>query len=361
MKKVILNFDDKTKLHIEDKLLEYIPSDKIYSFIINIISNIYSEEKLNKFIQNINEKVLISSAFLGIEISTLEVKKRIDFLPKPYILIKSDESDVEDSIDNRKKYKKIAYISNDTFKKISNNYKEVVIEKKQTLDEKPNIKRSINYNLAKGLIIGKNYYVEKEEIAEFLKYREELESYSPLKHEVIQRNFISRYNKESLNTYYEEFKVINYMHSQNLSIRPYFYFYLDDKEYEIEEEILKTLEFNSIGGKRSLGAGLVKSIEIEHVDDFVSNSNGNVYMNISSVYPIKDDVKHMTSYLLEERNGYIFSKRTLGIRKPKIRHIKEGSIFDDKVKGVVNEFKIEGLHSVYIYGKAMLLPIGGDR
>lgn len=354
MKKVILNFEDKTKLHIGEELLDYIPSDKIYSFMINSISNIYPKEELESFIKNINEKVLISSAFLGIEIKSEGAKKRIDFLPKPCILIRSNESDAEDSIDNRKKYKNVAYVSKEALKKLSYNYKEV-------LDKEDKIKRSINYNLANGVIIGKKYYIEKEEIKEFFKYREILENYSPLKHEVIQRNFIRRYNKESLNTYYEEFKVINYMNSHNLSIRPYFYFYLDDREYEIEEEILRTLEFSSIGGKRSLGAGLVKSVEIENVDGF--NDDGKVYMSISSIFPDKEDVNYMISYLLEERNGYIFSKRTLGIRKPTIRHIKEGSIFSsNKVKGTVSKFAIEGVdHSVYVYGKAMLLPIGRDR
>ena len=81
MKKVKLGFKENAKIHIGEELFDYIPSDKLYSFLINALSYVYKEE-LKEKITIINEKVLLSSAFLGIKITKNQEEKVIEFLPK---------------------------------------------------------------------------------------------------------------------------------------------------------------------------------------------------------------------------------------------------------------------------------------
>ena len=96
MKKVKLGFKENAKIHIGEELFDYIPSDKLYSFLINALSYVYKEEEFNDKITIINEKVLLSSAFLGIKITKNQEEKVIEFLPKPYILIRKEGVSAEE-------------------------------------------------------------------------------------------------------------------------------------------------------------------------------------------------------------------------------------------------------------------------
>lgn len=348
MKKVILNFKDNSKLHIGKNLEEYISSDRMYSMIINALSYIIEEEELEKIIKDINAKVKISSAFLGLKVND----KQIDFLPKPCVLIRPSETSKEieeKNIENRKKYKKISWISVKAYENISSQY-----NKKDEFSD---------YSFDNGIIFGKQYYIEDDELS-----REEklmLQNYNPIKSDFIQRNVIDRYSRESLNTYYESFKRISHYKNNTVNIEPYFYFFVDDEEGILKNEYLRSLEFISLGGKRSLGAGVVESVNI--IDNVtLNNCDSNLYVNLSMIYPKhdKEELDKIEKYNLEERNGFIFSKKSINEKKSTIRMIKEGSIFNDRIEGKIftytSDFGIIN-HPVYVYGKAFLIPFGGEK
>ena len=344
MKKVILNFKDNSKLHIGKNLEEYISSDRIYSMIINALSYVIEEEELEKIIKDINNKVKISSAFLGIRIND----KEIDFIPKPCILIRPREvsKEIEEkNIENRKKYKKISWISLTAYKSISLKY----YAKEEFSD----------YSFDKGIVFGKQYYIEDDELDE--QEKTIIQNYIPIKSDFMQRNVIDRYSRESLNTYYESFKRISYYKSKKINIEPYFYFYIDDKENILKDEYLKSFEFISLGGKRSLGAGIVESVNI--IDNVIlNNCDSDLYVNLSMIYPKKEEVDTIQKYNLEERNGFIFFKKAINEKKSTIRMIKEGSIFKGKIEGDIFKYHSDILnHPVYVYGKAFFIPFGGEK
>ncbi|OAA84798.1 type III-A CRISPR-associated RAMP protein Csm4 [Clostridium ljungdahlii] len=348
MKKATLSFKDNAKIHIGEELYDYISSDKLYSMIINALSYVITDDELNVIVNLVNEKVKISSAFLGLKITKNNVSKNIDFLPKPYVLIKEKEISKkveEENLLNRKKYKNIAWVSHNSFRNLNKNY---------NLDED-----IIDYSFKNGVIIDGKYYIGNDEVENDV--RKVLEDYSPIKKDMLQRNTIDRYTKESMDTYYDSFSILSTKESGEIKIEPYFYFLIDDNEKILKDEYIQALQFISIGGKRSLGAGVVEEISIS---DYKFNicDNGKVYINFSMIYPDKKDLSKISKYSLENRNGFIFSKRSTNIKKPTLRMIKEGSIFNGKVEGDIYSFKVEGInHDIHVYGKAFLSPFGGEN
>lgn len=344
MKKVILKFRDKCKLHIGEELYDYIPSDKLYSMIINSLSFIYSKEEMKDIVNSINEKVKISSAFLGLNITKGDIKENIEFMPKPFLLIKEALGDKEKDILNRKKYKRISYVSKNTLKKLSKYYNE-------NLDY-------IDYSFDKGLIFGGKYFFEKEEVP--FSVEEVLEDYSPIGKETIQRNTIDRLSKESVDTYYDSYRIINYKEENGFRVTPYFYFYIKDDEEVLKEEMIKALEILSLGGKRTLGSGVLEEVNI--TEESCLSDKGKLFINLSMVFPKKDEVNSIGKYMLENRNGFIFSKCSTNIKKPTIRMIKEGSVFTDNVQGDIFTYENSKFsHPIYVYGKAFLYPFGGEN
>ncbi|BDR86767.1 type III-A CRISPR-associated RAMP protein Csm4 [Clostridium tetani] len=347
MKKVILKIDNGTKFHIgnEQEVLEYIPSDKLYSAIINSLSLINSKYELNKLIKIINTKLQISSAFIGINIKKKSkgIEKNIDFLPRPYMYI-GNNSITSSQLLDRKKFKKINYVSNDAFLNFNKYY-----------DSQKNF---VNYDFKEGYIIGEKYYVTKKEVNFLSEYEKEyLENYKPIINESIQRNYINRFSRESISTYYDNFKVIIQEKCKDIQLTPYFYFYIDG-DLEIEKIVYAILE-GGIGGKRTLGSGIIKDILIEECDNF--KEDGERYINISMIYPNKQELSYIESYALENRNGYIYSEGPTNLKKPWIRMIKEGSVFTKRIKGNINEINVKGIdHPIYTYGKAFFITLGGD-
>ncbi|HDK7159187.1 type III-A CRISPR-associated RAMP protein Csm4 [Clostridium botulinum] len=347
MKKVILKIDNETKFHIGNgqEILEYIPSDKLYSAIINSLALTYSKYELNKLIEIINEKLQISSAFMGIKIKNKNkgIEKSIDFLPRPYMYI-GNNNIISTQLLNRKKFKKINYVSNNVFLDFNKHY-----------DFKKNF---INYDFQQGYIIGEKYYVTDREI-NFLSEDEKkyLEKYKPIINESVQRNYINRFSKESIGTYYDNFKVIVQEKYKDMQLIPYFYFYIKG-DLEIDKIMYAILE-GGIGGKRSLGAGTIKDISIEECDDF--KENGERFINISMIYPDKQELNYIESYALENRNGYIYSQGPTDLKKPWIRMIKEGGVFTKRIKGNINDINVKDIdYPIYTYGKAFFITLGGN-
>ncbi|WP_294353576.1 hypothetical protein [uncultured Clostridium sp.] len=352
MKKVILKFKENTKFHIGEELYDYIPSDKLYSMLVNALSFINDEKILTDLVNDINDKVQISSAFIGIRITKHNKFKEIDFLPKPYFLVNHESKTIEEEekeIKKRKKYKKVAWISHYVFNHLS-----------LGLDMKKN---SIDYSFGKGIIFGGKYYIENSELEED-EYKA-IENYYPVKNQFISRNLISRYSKESVDTYYEGFSVLCSRQISNIKIEPYMYFYVKDDANILNERSLKSLLFISLGGKRSVGAGVIEDIEIREINEtneFSKNNNSIKYVNLSMVYPKEKDLKYIEKYALEKRNGFIFSKHSINLKKPTIRMIKEGSIFSDVIDGDVYIYEDERLkHPIYIFGRGFLVPFGGSK
>jgi CRISPR type III-A-associated RAMP protein Csm4 len=151
----------------------------------------------------------------------------------------------------------------------------------------------------------------------------------------------------------------------------YFLLNLDGMNKEQSAKVkaaLRLIMDQGLGGKRSLGNGLVDDIEFielkssfEYQEVFTIKSNGG-YMNLSLVYPTSEDLHHIPYFSLFERSGFIYSPRSKGKRIKDIKLLEEGSIFREQVLGtlvpVASEEFAENYHQVYKNGQGFYINIG---
>lgn len=123
-----------------------------------------------------------------------------------------------------------------------------------------------------------------------------------------------------------------------------------DCENDIYREIISCLGLlgeEGIGGKRTWGYGLFEFKE-ENID--LKQPVGNLFMLLSLLYPNKNEKE-----LFSGRSSWDFVLRggwTGKERKPRIRMIKEGSVFEKMPEGCILDF-----NKYSIYGKAYSIRI----
>jgi CRISPR type III-A-associated RAMP protein Csm4 len=191
---------------------------------------------------------------------------------------------------------------------------------------------------------------------------------------------IDRLSQESEPFTWSKFKFQNskyYVLSQDeplfYELQPGFYFFLAIQGFPSEwvEKITSAIRLiadEGIGGKRSLGCGLVDAIELTPInDEFEYNSlfndvKGNNYINISVVHPTADDMDFIPFFTLYDRSGFVYSMDNTSTRIKDCKFIGEGSVFTKKVQGKIvsvapEEFK-KNNHPVYKYGIGLYVSVG---
>jgi CRISPR type III-A-associated RAMP protein Csm4 len=131
----------------------------------------------------------------------------------------------------------------------------------------------------------------------------------------------------------------------------FFYFFFDG---DLNDDLKKSIEMIKnfgLGGRINTGSGRIKDVKIEDYNDFYFN--GNSFVNLSVVFPKKNELENVIKYKLIERKGWVYNDTK---RKNNILGFAEGSLFSKKIEG---EIKIEniGNKKIYRYGKAFLMPV----
>ena len=138
----------------------------------------------------------------------------------------------------------------------------------------------------------------------------------------------------------------------------------NDATKDIIEELLESLSFTGIGGKKSSGLG---KFELgfgkvpKELDNLLSGNSGR-YMLLSGSIPTDgelDTVLAGASYLLEKRSGFIASDSFAPEyqRKRDLYMFAAGSCFTKRFIGNVYEVSGGGGHPVYRYAKAMFVGV----
>ena len=137
---------------------------------------------------------------------------------------------------------------------------------------------------------------------------------------------------------------------------------------------MKSLSLSGIGGKRTSGYGQFEyefkqldessNVESERTLAALLNKNAEYYLSLSAFYPQKDEVKNLKNgyYSLIQRQGFVQSatynnKDNKILKKRSITMINAGSCFREKFEGEVVDVKKDGNHSVYRYGKPIMIGI----
>ena len=138
------------------------------------------------------------------------------------------------------------------------------------------------------------------------------------------------------------------------------------------ENIITSLQYSGIGGKRSSGYGKFEydSFELGNNSNLsektlleLLNKIGKYNMSLSLISPNETDLEKNFSnsyYNLIKRNGYIYSVDYDDklLKRKNLVMFKEGSCFDVELEGTIHEVSDEDKkHPVYRYGKALKIGV----
>ncbi|MCD7854566.1 MAG: type III-A CRISPR-associated RAMP protein Csm4 [Clostridiales bacterium] len=178
------------------------------------------------------------------------------------------------------------------------------------------------------------------------------------KKSVFQKVFIKQAEDNEL------YNVGVYKFSQNCGL--YFVLgYEENDAAELFENILSSLEYSGLGGKRASGYGRFKSTAVTAAEfENRLNTENKRYMALSVSMAADDELEDVldgASYKIIKRSGFVqsdtYSERQL--KKRDLYVFAPGAVFTKRFKGDIFDVSQDGAHPVYRYEKPMLIGIGG--
>jgi len=132
------------------------------------------------------------------------------------------------------------------------------------------------------------------------------------------------------------------------------------------ENVIESLSYEGIGGKRSSGKGKFSYTQ-KHLgegDDIFNliNRKSEKYMLLSILYPSSEEIKKIKkedTYQIINRRGFIYSTNYSDevIKKSDLHVLNEGSCLSDKYKGKIIDVSTHGNHPVYKYAKGFYIGV----
>ncbi len=138
----------------------------------------------------------------------------------------------------------------------------------------------------------------------------------------------------------------------------------DEKSAYLFEDLLDSLHYFGIGGKKNSGLGKFDFTYGKNIKSFEKylNGNGKHKYLLSGALPKKEELKRAldgASYSLKKRSGFIYSD-TYAAEERKKRDMylfEAGSCFKIDFEGDVYDVSEDGNHPVYRYARAMFLEV----
>ena len=285
--------------------------DTFYSALCHEILKLHGEEELSKFY---NETV--DGEFLFSDL--LPYKNDDLMIPKPILFIEKNENEkINDSV-KKKKMKKLQFI--------------------------PILKL-------------KDFFNGNIEAIDFCKTA------------IYEKNAPSRDGDDTKNGLYSV-SVTRFFENCGL----YFIVKIEKSKKDWFDNILKSLSYSGLGGKRTSGYG-----QFEIINDFELEANSRIenkaicefskllnihseyYLSLSAFYPKKNEIQKLKTgyYTLIQRQGFVQSStysNTL-LKKIPITMVNAGSCFKEKFIGDIIDVHKGGNHPVYRYGKPIMIGI----
>lgn len=138
-----------------------------------------------------------------------------------------------------------------------------------------------------------------------------------------------------------------------------------DEDKYLFEELMESLSYSGIGGKRSAGKGrfvfkYAKGTEM--IMEMMKQKTGR-YMLLSTALPKTEELERAlvnASYLLQRRSGFVYSDdyADTTIKKLDLYTMQAGSCFSQTFGGDVYDVSGgKGIHPVYRYAKGMFMEV----
>lgn len=359
-------------------------SDTLFSAICNNLRKIYGNNALEEFLnlitgtENNSEQFFrLSSCFHYIDIyRDNEYYKTIYFLPKPLVKFPLDDRSQEYLEENPKILKKIQFISFEILRKLQQGRKISLsryhlLDDIYLLDEKD--VRLLGLERFIALIDNSNAQLEIIERA----IRRNITIFENLDEQKVRIDRVSG-ESEPFTVSKFKFHTSKYYVKEsekeiNFQLIPGFYFLLDfiGLDTEITNRILSSIKLiidEGIGGKRSVGCGLVDDICMKEMDEnfeyfnIFNNIDKGYFTNISLVYPSVEEIENVKFFNICGRSGFVYSVENISHRFNDVNFIGEGGIFDKKIRGkliqVASDEFISKYHKIYKNGIGVYLNVG---
>ncbi len=300
-----------------ENVSSYCHSDTFFSALCLEYLKLFGKGNFSCFIENFNNgKIVISSLF--------PYDKDDMYLPKPALIVKRENTQ-ETDYKNKKKFKKLEFIKIKDFKKYIN-----------CLKTGENFDCSDYDNYA--------YYNDSAKVS----LRNDDEK--------------NRIYHVGTYTFVEDAGLYFIAKFENESIIEQF------------ENILESLQYSGLGGKRSSGYGKFEIDEIIELSENLTESEeellnmlktqNNQYNMIVSLYsPNENETETITFensyYNLIKRNGFVYSPDYAEniLKRKSMVMFKEGSCFDFVPSGTIQDVGNYGNHAVFRYAKALTIGI----
>lgn len=126
------------------------------------------------------------------------------------------------------------------------------------------------------------------------------------------------------------------------------------------EELLISLQYTGLGGKRSAGYGKFILEKVTDVPPRFSQQTGTGYLCLSTCLPTQSELEQAlvgASYSLLKRSGFVSSATYAPelVRKKDLYTFAAGSVFLNAFEGDIYDVSDQGTHPVYRYAKSLFI------
>lgn len=316
----------------------------LFGALANCYVNLFGAENFSEFLL-LFKKGKIGSIFPALKIDGQE----IFFLPKPYLSRKKPENDDQEFI-SKKKIKKIRWLSIDAMKFLGNSIKEIDDEFFHFVDFKEDF-----------ATIGKEFLIMKDELKpEIVEKINDISFYQ--KTDTVRVN-IARFGQDSkpfdqsgINFCDTKIKISD---EHQFKLKAFLYFPENIEKNDKWKVTKQLFAEDGIGGKRNLGKGWFEKIETSEIN-FDLPKNPKLYLLLSNLIPQKEELKNILSYDIGIDDGFITFGYASTLKKDSLFYLKEGAVIDSEISGKIVP-QLFNDKTIYRYGKAFLLPLGGGN
>lgn len=141
--------------------------------------------------------------------------------------------------------------------------------------------------------------------------------------------------------------------------------YEDDEDQYLAEDLLMSLSFTGIGGKRSSGKGRFNfkyGKNTADLESLLEKKTGRRSLLLSTALPREEELTEAlvgSSYLLQKRSGFVLSEDYAPEQRKKrdLFTMQAGSCFAHRFEGDIYDVSMGGAHPVYRYAKALFAEI----
>ena len=145
--------------------------------------------------------------------------------------------------------------------------------------------------------------------------------------------------------------------------------YVIAKESELLNELMTSLQYTGIGGKRSSGYGQFDLTILDLPDSFknrLTKAHQEPVMTLTTSLPVEKELEYAMetgSYLLSKSSGFAFSTETKeNFRKQDLYKFASGSTFSETYTGqIVDVRPLDFPHEVLNYAKPLFFKMEGER